>query len=129
MSDFDIKALAAALLKEMEPSLITLVKTTVGVAAPAAAPIVDTVIDGVDALIHAHNPVLPSMLAASGVAMTPAPVPTDNMAALAARVAALEAHTAALTVSTSQDTSEQFAQTKQAMQRIAAAGATNGASA
>ena len=114
MTTDELKALAESLLVHLEPAIVATAKAAAGMISGVAAPIVQTSIDTVDALVRAHNP---SIALADPVnsAPTPVAVPEDAMAALAARVSALEVHVAALTTVTGAATSASFVTTKATM--------------
>lgn len=112
MNTDELKALAESLFAHMEPLVVNAAKAAVGIVGGAAAPVVATIVDGVDALVRAHNPSIVANETAAGIAPKAADVPTDPMAALVARVTALEIHVAALTAATGNSTSQSFLNTK-----------------
>jgi hypothetical protein len=112
---------AKAFLASLEGPLMAMAQAAISKVVPAAfSGPAAIVLDAVDATVHALNPSIPAVLAASNVPTTVAAVPEDAMAALAARVTALEAHVAALTVATGHDTSAVMAGAKAAATALTA---------
>lgn len=123
MNTDELKALAVSLFEHMEPLVVNAAKAAAGIVSGAAAPVVTTVVDAVDALVRVHNPSITANETAAGIAPKPADVPSDPMAALVARVTALEIHVAALTAQTGNSTAQSFVNTKAAMTAAVAAAA------